>query len=161
MVQERRRAEELEYPDPICGDMESTHASYDRCVATALPAVASGRAEFMVASHNQQSVEHTIQGMARHGIGPDGPVYFGQLLGMCDHVSYTLGTDGYRVYKYVPYGPVHECVAYLVRRVEENSTLLGSPAIAHERQLIADVLRGRLVPSFDPFAWAKSPPAAL
>ena len=45
-------------------------------------------------------------------------VYFGQLLGMADHLSFTLGCAGYRIHKIVPYGPVHECLQYLIRRAQ-------------------------------------------
>ena len=52
-------------------------------------------------------------------------IYFGQLLGMADNISLTLGQSGYNVYKYVPYGPIHEVLPYLLRRAEENSNMLG------------------------------------
>jgi proline dehydrogenase len=61
----------------------------------------------MVASHNQTSIERTVAGMAQRGLSPGGSgVYFGQLLGMSDNLSFTLGHAGYEVYKYVPYGPI-------------------------------------------------------
>jgi len=71
-------------------------------------------------------------------------VYFGQLLGMSDHLSFTLGQNGYRAYKYVPYGPVHEVVPYLLRRAEENSSLLASDATRTERVLLVKELKRRL-----------------
>jgi len=73
-----------------------------------------------------------------------GGVYFGQLLGMSDHLSFTLGQNGYRAYKYVPYGPVHEVVPYLLRRAEENSSLLASDATRTERVLLVKELKRRL-----------------
>jgi proline dehydrogenase len=61
----------------------------------------------MVASHNQKSIERTVAGMAQRGLMPAASgVYFGQLLGMSDNLSFTLGHAGYEVYKYVPYGPI-------------------------------------------------------
>lgn len=61
----------------------------------------------MVASHNQGSIERSVAGMAQRGLSPAGSgVYFGQLLGMSDNLSFTLGHAGYEVYKYVPYGPI-------------------------------------------------------
>lgn len=52
-------------------------------------------------------------------------MYFGTLLGMADHIAFTLGSAGYRAYKMVPYGPVEDTIAYLLRRALENSDLLG------------------------------------
>lgn len=52
-------------------------------------------------------------------------VYFGTLLGMADHIAFTLGAAGYRAYKMVPYGPVEDTMAYLLRRALENSDMLG------------------------------------
>lgn len=69
--------------------------------------VADRGAHLMVASHNQVSIERAVAGMAQRGLPPSGSgVYFGQLLGMSDNLSFTLGHNGYEVYKYVPYGPI-------------------------------------------------------
>jgi proline dehydrogenase len=69
--------------------------------------VAARGAHLMVASHNQTSIERTVAGMAQRGLSPSSSgVYFGQLLGMSDNLSFTLGHAGYEVYKYVPYGPI-------------------------------------------------------
>lgn len=61
---------------------------------------------------------------------------------MCDQLSYTLGHNGYPVYKYVPYGEVHEVIPYLIRRAQENSGVLG--AVTTEHRLLWDELKGRL-----------------
>lgn len=64
-----------------------------------LRCVASEGAEVMVASHNQQSIELATYHMAALGMPPSSGVYFGQLLGMADHLTYTLGAHGYGAYK--------------------------------------------------------------
>ena len=109
--------------------------------------VADGRslANCLVASHNQASIEKTIAAMARLGLDPRGSkVYFGQLLGMADHLTFTLGARGYRAYKYVPYGPVYEVLPYLLRRAHENSDLLGGDNVATERALVLGELKRRM-----------------
>lgn len=64
--------------------------------------------------------------VARDDAGPG--VSFGQLLGMCDHLTFGLGAHGYRAFKYVPYGPVQEVLPYLIRRAQENSDAMGGVA---------------------------------
>lgn len=79
----------------------------------------------MIASHNQESVELAISTMDGLGLEPQNSgVYFGQLLGMSDNLTFSLGRYGYKAYKYVPYGRVNEVIPYLLRRAQENSGLL-------------------------------------
>ncbi|XP_034049127.1 hydroxyproline dehydrogenase-like [Thalassophryne amazonica] len=81
--------------------------------------------------------------MEELGIDKDGgSVCFGQLLGMCDHVSLTLAKEGYTVYKSVPYGSVDDTVPYLVRRAQENRTVL--QGIRKERDLLKQEFRQRI-----------------
>ena len=55
----------------------------------------------------------------------DERIYFSQLLGMSDHISYNLSVANYNVSKYVPYGPVRNLLPYLIRRAEENASIAG------------------------------------
>uniref|UniRef100_A0A6T8K9X6 Proline dehydrogenase n=2 Tax=Hemiselmis andersenii TaxID=464988 RepID=A0A6T8K9X6_HEMAN len=161
MVQERKRAGERGYPDPIQQDLESTHRNYDAVAAYILSHKASGlhpppggctsddaargrraKALLMVATHNENSVRATVGLMRSMGIEKDGGVCFGQLRGMCDHVSLSLGNHGFWVYKYVPYGPVREVMPYLLRRAEENSSMMAGAG--KERGMIWKELRSRL-----------------
>ncbi|KAG6617764.1 Proline oxidase [Phytophthora cinnamomi] len=139
MVQERKRARDKGYADPIHDTIEDTHANYDAQVTKLLRN--NNLASFMVASHNEKSVVNTVQQMQDIGISrATGGVYFGQLLGMCDHVSYTLGANAYKVFKYVPYGPIHEVLPYLIRRAQENSGLM-SGAQLEMRMLRTEIKR--------------------
>jgi proline dehydrogenase len=123
MVQERKRAIDMKYKDPIHDTITDTHENYDNIVELLLDH--NSIASFMVASHNEESVHRTTELMHARGIPKsNGGVYFGQLKGMCDHVSFSLGHAGYKVFKYVPYGPVKEVIPYLVRRAEENVDLM-------------------------------------
>jgi hypothetical protein len=139
---------------------------YDRCVESLMRTLAKGesaRCNVMVASHNEDSVRRATALMAELEIDPRsgaprarrrrpwlkgapcaGGVYFGQLLGMADHLTFTLGMAKHRAYKYVPYGQVATVVPYLLRRAQENSTLFGSPGVQKERRMIEQELRARL-----------------
>merc|ERR1712038_1245289 len=133
MVQERKRAKELMYTDPIHNTLKDTHWNYNRLIYLLLQH--NNDAKFMVASHNAESVMKTVEWMDELNIRPSGSgVSFGQLYGMCDQISYTLGKGGYEVYKYVPYGPVEEVVPYLGRRAEENMGMMGKAQ--EERRLV-------------------------
>ncbi|EFJ44944.1 proline dehydrogenase/oxidase [Volvox carteri f. nagariensis] len=122
---ERRRAAEAGVPSPVWDHIEQTHASFDGCLEVLLGAVKAGRAEVMMGSHNQASVEAAVAAMSKLGLEPeDAPVYFGQLMGMADNLSFTLGHHGYKVFKYCPYGSVEKVIPYLLRRVNENQYIL-------------------------------------
>jgi proline dehydrogenase len=99
----------------------------------------------MVASHNQVSIEKTVAGMAARGLAPGGSgVYFGQLLGMADNLTFTLGNAGYAAFKYVPYGAVELVMPYLVRRAQENSAIMGA-GVGRQLGLLQKELKRRLL----------------
>ncbi|XP_059532508.1 proline dehydrogenase 1, mitochondrial isoform X1 [Myotis daubentonii] len=144
MAQERARAAEIGYEDPINPTYEATNAMYHRCLNYVLEELKNnGKAEVMVASHNEDTVRFTLRRMEELGLHPaDRQVYFGQLLGMCDQISFPLGQAGFPVYKYVPYGPVMEVLPYLSRRALENNSVM--KGARRERQLLWQELKRRL-----------------
>ncbi|XP_036132162.1 proline dehydrogenase 1, mitochondrial-like isoform X2 [Molossus molossus] len=144
MAQERARAVEIGYEDPINPTYEATNTMYHRCLSYVLEELKNNaRAEVMVASHNEDTVRFTLRRMEELGLHPaDRQVYFGQLLGMCDQISFPLGQAGFPVYKYVPYGPVMEVLPYLSRRALENSSIM--KGALRERQLLWQELKRRL-----------------
>lgn len=143
MYQERERAEELGYEDPINPDYESTNRMYHKVLDFVLDEIAlNGNANVMVASHNEDTVKHTLRRMNELGLTPrENKVYFGQLLGMCDQISFPLAQAGFPVYKYVPYGPVDEVMPYLSRRAQENRGFM--QGAQKERTLLWKELRRR------------------
>ncbi|KAM6377892.1 LOW QUALITY PROTEIN: proline dehydrogenase 1, mitochondrial-like [Pluvialis apricaria] len=122
MEQERERAAQIGYEDPINPTYEKTNEMYHRCLDYILEEIKHSRkANLMVASHNEDTVKFTLRRMMELGIHPsEKKVCFGQLLGMCDQITFPLGQAGFPVYKYVPYGPVKEVLPYLSRRAQEN-----------------------------------------
>ncbi|KAJ3195795.1 hypothetical protein HK101_011050 [Irineochytrium annulatum] len=153
MVSERERAEDLNYPDPIQPDLASTHASYNGAIDLLVSRLASHPGPstspsqpltFVVASHNRDSVFRAVNAMVAQGIvddGKEGRVAFAQLMGMQDGTSYALAANGFKVYKYIPYGPIDVTIPYLLRRAQENSAVLG--AVAEDRRNIGDEIRRR------------------
>uniref|UniRef100_A0A8C3ALS9 Proline dehydrogenase n=1 Tax=Cyclopterus lumpus TaxID=8103 RepID=A0A8C3ALS9_CYCLU len=144
MYQERERAKDIGYEDPINPDYESTNIMYHRCLDYVLDEIALTRnANVMVASHNEDTVKHTLRRMNEVGLSArENKVYFGQLLGMCDQISFPLGQAGFPVYKYVPYGPVSEVMPYLSRRAQENRGFM--KGALKERELLWKELKRRL-----------------
>ncbi|XP_068099967.1 hydroxyproline dehydrogenase [Hyperolius riggenbachi] len=146
MNKERKLAKEKGYEDPIQPDWEATNKSYNRCLDKLLDLIGreGPRYNLIVASHNEESVLHAVRRLAELGIDrQSGAVCFGQLLGMCDHVSLTLGQAGYLVYKSIPYGSVDSVLPYLVRRAQENQSVL--QGIRKERDLLRQEWKRRLL----------------
>uniref|UniRef100_A0A672PNZ2 Proline dehydrogenase n=1 Tax=Sinocyclocheilus grahami TaxID=75366 RepID=A0A672PNZ2_SINGR len=140
MCQERSRAAEIGYEDPINPDYETTNRMYHKCLEYILEEINHNRmANVMVASHNEDTVKFTLE-KDRLSLTC---VCFGQLLGMCDQISFPLaGQAGFPVYKYVPYGPVNEVIPYLSRRAQENRGFMKGSQ--RERSLLWKELKRRL-----------------
>nr|XP_057927986.1 proline dehydrogenase 1, mitochondrial isoform X2 [Doryrhamphus excisus] len=144
MHQERQRALEFGYEDPINPDYASTNTMYHRCLDSVLDEIALHRnANVMVATHNENTVKHTLMRMNELALLPrENKIFFGQLLGMCDQISFPLGQAGFPVYKYVPYGPVNEVMPYLTRRAQENRGFM--KGAQKERELLWKELKRRI-----------------
>ncbi|KEO74837.1 proline dehydrogenase family protein [Anditalea andensis] len=124
MEKERERAKEKGYPSPI---QTSKQASDDDYNAALQFCVNNKQRVFLVSgSHNELSNTILTELMSLHGMKPDDErIYFAQLFGMSDNISFNLSNAGYNVAKYVPYGPVKAVIPYLARRAEENTSIAG------------------------------------
>uniref|UniRef100_A0ACB8FYD2 Uncharacterized protein n=1 Tax=Sphaerodactylus townsendi TaxID=933632 RepID=A0ACB8FYD2_9SAUR len=142
MDQERSRAAEMGYEDPINPTYQKTSEMYHRCLDYILEEIKHHKkASVMVASHNEDTVKFAIRRMAEVGIHPsENKICFGQLLGMCDQITFPLGQAGFPVYKYVPYGAVSEVLPYLSRRAQENRGFM-KPAKQEQHLLWAELKR--------------------
>lgn len=124
MEAERERAEELGYKDPIQPTKQATDLDYNR--ALDFCAANHKQIAFCSGSHNEQSNLLLTSLMQQYGIAKDDQgVFFAQLYGMSDNISFKLSKEGYNVAKYVPYGPVEKVMPYLIRRAEENTSVAG------------------------------------
>ncbi|NNE67357.1 MAG: proline dehydrogenase [Pyrinomonadaceae bacterium] len=140
MEKERERAEEYSYPSPIQPDKEATDRDFDEAVIYCLDNLDS--LAFVAGTHNEESTQRLAQLMEERGIEHGHPrVFFSQLYGMSDNLSYVLADKGYNVSKYVPYGPVADAIPYLIRRARENTSVKGQ--MSRELDLIAKELKRR------------------
>ena len=124
MERERERARRLRYPDPIQPDKESTDRDFNLALKISMDHI--DVVSVFNGTHNEFSSVYLTELMAERKIDPaDERVWFSQLYGMSDHISFNLAAAGYNVAKYVPYGPVRFVLPYLMRRVEENTSVKG------------------------------------
>jgi len=140
MEKERKRATEKGYQDPIQPNKEASDKDYDEAVAVCLENIRS--VSICIGTHNELSSMKAVELMKAHGIqNNDERIFFSQLLGMSDHISFNLSHHGYNVAKYVPYGPVSAVIPYLTRRAQENSGMAGQ--MGRELGLITKELQRR------------------
>lgn len=124
MEKEAAYAQKAGLPNPIQPDKPSCDADYNAALEFCLQNI--DRLHFCAGSHNEESNRMLAARMVELGLEKnDSRVWFAQLLGMSDNISYTLAGMGYNVAKYVPYGPVFSVMPYLVRRAAENTSVAG------------------------------------
>ena len=123
-TQERDRAEELNYKSPICETKVITDNNFDSGLKYILEN--NKDISIFIGTHNEESCYLAMNLMNELNIDKsDNNVWFGQLYGMSDHISFNLANQGYNVAKYLPFGPVKDVMPYLIRRAEENTSVAG------------------------------------
>ena len=124
MEKENERAIEKNYPSPICTSKEATDENYNASVKYMLDHIDT--MSIFEGTHNEESTYYLMDLMETKGIqSTDNRIWFGQLYGMSDNISYNLADSGYNVAKYLPFGPVKDVMPYLIRRAEENTSVAG------------------------------------
>lgn len=130
--------------NPVFPTIDGTHNAYNTAVGTMLDLAKNDEGAVVIASHNEQSMVLASQGLFSRSMPSDHPlVHFGQLYGMCDHMSLALAHNGHNVVKYVPFGPVEHVMPYLLRRVAENRGFLASTK--KEQRLMLEELKSRVL----------------
>lgn len=140
MEKESARAAEMNYTDPIQPDKASTDRDYDAASQYCIENLIS--IGLFAGTHNEDSNYKLTVLMDEFGYKPNNErVFFGQLYGMSDHISFNLAHGGYNVIKYVPYGPIEATIPYLIRRAAENTSVKGQSG--RELTLVTNELKRR------------------
>ncbi len=140
MEKEKERAAAMNYPDPIQPNKQATDDNYNAAIDFVINHLDKVSGYF--GSHNEKSVELVMDKMREKNLENDhSQIFFGQLYGMSDNITYFLGEKKYNASKYLPYGPVKDVVPYLTRRAQENTSVAGQTG--RELGLIAKELQRR------------------
>ncbi|MBT28678.1 MAG: proline dehydrogenase [Thalassobius sp.] len=124
MEKERDRAQKMGYEDPIQPNKAATDEDFNKAILYCMENV--GQIAFCCGTHNEKSSYYLIDLIEEFGQDPTNKdIFFAQLFGMSDHISFNLSNAGFNVAKYVPYGPVEAVLPYLFRRAEENTAISG------------------------------------
>jgi proline dehydrogenase len=124
MEKERERAQHQNYMSPICISKAVTDLQFDDCLKYMLENIETISVFF--GTHNERSTQLVLNLMSENKIkATDNRIWFGQLFGMSDHISFNLAKEGFNVAKYLPFGPVRDVMPYLIRRAEENTSVAG------------------------------------
>ena len=121
---ENERAKQMNYPSPVHECKTDTDNDYNKALKICIKNI--NIVSVCAGTHNEESSQLLSRLLEKHNISKDDKrVYFSQLLGMSDHISYNAAKNGYNVVKYVPYGPIKDVLPYLIRRAEENTSISG------------------------------------
>ena len=121
---EIQRSKTKNYKCPVHIKKSQTDLDYNKAIEICLENISI--ISICAGTHNENSTLHLVNLMSRFNIkNTDHRIYFSQLLGMSDHISYNLSKEGFNTSKYVPYGPVKDVMPYLIRRAEENTSISG------------------------------------
>lgn len=124
MEKENKRANQKGYPSPICENKEATDVTFNAVMTYCLDHLET--IHVFIGTHNEVSSYMALELLEQKGISSnDERVWFGQLYGMSDHISYNIAGLGSNAIKLVPFGPIRDVVPYLIRRAEENSSVQG------------------------------------
>ncbi|MDN3493728.1 proline dehydrogenase family protein [Winogradskyella bathintestinalis] len=124
MEKERERAILNGYDSPICENKKATDDNFNKALNYILNNLQT--ISIFIGTHNEASCYLAMELMEKLNISKqDNNVWFGQLYGMSDHISFNLAAEGYNVAKYIPFGPVKDVMPYLIRRAEENTSVSG------------------------------------
>jgi len=140
MEKERKRAAQMGYESPIQPDKISTDKDFDTAVKVCLQSIE--HVDFFCASHNELSHQKAVDIMLQKNIQHHHlNIYFSQLYGMSDHITFNMAQGGYNACKYLPFGPVGDVMPYLIRRAQENTAIAGQ--MSRELKLIKKEIERR------------------
>lgn len=124
MEEERLLAKSNNYPSPIHNTKEDTDNDFDLGIEYTISNI--NTIETFCGTHNEKSCLALAELITKNNINSnDKRIWFSQLYGMSDHISFNLAKENFNVVKYIPYGPVKKVLPYLIRRAEENTSIKG------------------------------------
>ena len=137
---ENKRAKKYNYKSPICESKHATDTNFNEGANFILSNL--DNFSLFCGSHNEKSIYNILDIMKDSKMQKNNPkIWFGQLYGMSDNISFNLAEEGYNVIKYLPFGPIKEVIPYLIRRAEENTSVKGQTS--RELELIKKELKRR------------------
>jgi len=121
---ENIRAKKINYKTPICESKKASDNNFNSGVKFIISNL--DKFNLFCGTHNEESIYKIINMIDQMGIERSSDkIWFGQLFGMSDHITFNLANENYNVIKYLPYGPLKEVMPYLIRRADENTSVKG------------------------------------
>jgi proline dehydrogenase len=137
---ENKRAVKNNYRSPICNSKKLTDLNFNEGASFILSNLTIF--SLFLGTHNEESIYNIIDLMKSNKVNNSNQkVWFGQLYGMSDNISFNLANEGFNAIKYLPFGPIKEVIPYLIRRADENTSVKGQTS--RELELIKSELKRR------------------